>query len=300
MAASSSCNSIGAAIDKLGRFVHQGAPNSTEGSLHISLLNVDFMKGIKGTDDHLISISPIVPNNQASRQSMCRFASIAIVATACAGLSMCPVEALAMAYDGDHRNVGESVFNTSTSMLQLSGSRDQLDMMSKFYDENGMHILNAEMEATVGNVPSVKPPNEGLNSPWVPKINGLKKKDANRRASMRCPKWTESELEMVLPDFQGRPKPFPRMQGRLYPFWPATASANINGDDDDDDGKGANLIQNKSKQSIDEAILVIKLASSTQNDGAHDTTDRKMLPSSPAPPPQQHHMPSKKPSCFTM
>lgn len=36
--------------------------------------------------------------------------------------------------------------------------------------------------------------------------------------NLGCPQWTPSEFEMVLPDFHGRPKPFPRRS----PQWPAT------------------------------------------------------------------------------
>ncbi|MCO5571649.1 hypothetical protein L7F22_025396 [Adiantum nelumboides] len=236
------------------------------------------LKSFHGVIDRTSSTTTSSNNNHA-----CRLAGLAFAATAWMGLSMWPLEALAMVYQsGDNWKVSDSVISSSKIAEPLEKSSSELLVDSQ-------SIVTSEMETLVGNVPSIQPPNEGLNSPWVPKIKGLKNgNEGKRRMVIKRPPWTMSELEMVLPDLQGKPKPFPRTQGQVPPFWPATNIVDHREADDIDD----------SKQERDQ-LVPSQAASSTLAHGLQEIHDSNSNQS--PPPPQQDEVPKKKArSCFTL
>ncbi|MCO5560431.1 hypothetical protein L7F22_014046 [Adiantum nelumboides] len=234
------------------------------------------VKSFHGVVDRTSSTPTSSNNNHA-----CRLASLAFAATAWMGLSMWPLEALAMVYQsGDNWKVSDSVISSSSIAEPLEKSSSELLVDSE-------SIAMSEMETLVGNVPSIQPLNEGPNSPWVPKIKGLKNGniESKRRMVIKCPPWTMSELEMVLPNLQGKPKPFPRTQGQVPPFWPATDIVDHRASDD-------------SKQERDQLALA-QAASSTLAHGLQEIHDPNTNQS--PPPPQQDELPKKKArSCFTL
>lgn len=154
------------------------------------------------------SVTASAPTNQASR-----FACLAVAATAWAGLSFCPVEALAMqAYESGHDGVGKFPNTSNTpSMLSMAAINTAVD----YANEDGYWDATS-IDGLIAPLPSLTAPNDGIITPLIPR-NGTKV--ASKASHMKCPQWTLSELEMVLPDFHGRPKPFPR-QGHQY--WPAS------------------------------------------------------------------------------
>ncbi|KAI5063838.1 hypothetical protein GOP47_0020508 [Adiantum capillus-veneris] len=270
MAASpNSCNSPLGSLQAI-QLLQRGAP---------STLHSPPLKSLHGPHDLITGTATSGGDVVSNKDRACSLASFAVAATALVGLSMWPVEALAMA-NMVYGTADRPTMGTPVARSYVAGD---------FVDNASIDNMPGMETLLVGNVPSIEPPNEGLNSPWVPRIDSLKKNNESiRRRMIKCPAWTISELEMVLPDLQGKPKPIPHLQGQVYPFWPANTIAD--GEDREDD----NIDGDKEELFLAKATLT-----STLIDGIHDIDG----PKNTAPPPRrpQDQMPMKKArSCFTM
>ncbi|KAH7388509.1 hypothetical protein KP509_16G079100 [Ceratopteris richardii] len=182
-----------------------------------------------------------------------RCVNFAFAAAAWATLSSSPAEATFGAYETYH----------TSSTAPLSGiTLSQGDLISA---DDGLLRVGID-EGTLYHSFVLSPPNFDLprpgydtfESPSSINETAAKKK---KKMTVKCPPWTISELQMVLPDYQGKPKPYPRVQGSPYPFWPAIDDdASASDQEKADNGSRINIVPGPDKQQQSRGLVDMKKA----------------------------------------
>lgn len=137
------------------------------------------------------------------------FASFAIAATTMAGLSFLSIDSFAMASEAD---LGKSIITTHISNPNPGRYPNPDPSFSMAIPIPHEEVWVFARNGFIAPLPNT--PGHGVVTP-IPQP-GRAGVSSSKVSILRCPQWTPSELEMVLPDFHGRPKPFPR-QGHQWP-----------------------------------------------------------------------------------
>ncbi|MCO5577835.1 hypothetical protein L7F22_031670 [Adiantum nelumboides] len=134
-----------------------------------------------------------------------------IAAATAFGLSTVSIDGLALATEVDVN---------STSIVSLAsthvGSKQSASSTRSLKEADNLHTpldpsIRSNPASNLSLSMTIPIPHE---QEWIIVKNGyiapLPRMQRQAISNLKCPPWTPSELEMILPDFNGRPKPFPR------------------------------------------------------------------------------------------
>lgn len=148
--------------------------------------------------------------------------SFAVAATTAVGLSFCSVDCFAMAAEPEVNNtaiLSVASVHTSRNLKPASGQDPNFTLIFNSNTSSNtdpdvsfsmaIPIPHEEVWARVQNGFIAPLPHIHEHGLVMPFSQPRKTAVASEGSTLKCPQWTPSELEMVLPDFHGRPKPFP-------------------------------------------------------------------------------------------
>ncbi|KAI5072214.1 hypothetical protein GOP47_0012320 [Adiantum capillus-veneris] len=163
------------------------------------------------TDSQKLSCDPQAGSFVSRSRKGVVISGFAIAATTAFGLSILSIDGFALAAEVD--------VNSTTIVSVASTHVGHNQRASSIQSPKEINNSNAALDPSIRSNPasnfsfsmSIPIPHE---QEWTIVRNGyiapLPRMQRHESSNLKCPPWTPTELEMFLPDFNGRPKPFPR------------------------------------------------------------------------------------------